>query len=238
MRLTTPIHKEFLFNGCIAVISQLFGENKNQLFYGPLGHQGLDFRTKSQYKFEKTGAWKWKDDHWTDGSFKRVKATDMESIGFIPTVATHDGILSTNFFTTDKRNGYAVWVTAEPENVKGGKLQFRTLHFHLESPWRSLETFKQRAKLRWKDEFVRRGSIIAICDNTGKYTTGPHLHFELQKRFLGTNGKWSEWERIDPLPYFDDQDVIYESTGKKFYKGKEITKEEKQELINKWPKVI
>ncbi len=41
--------------------------------------------------------------------------------------------------------------------------------------------------------FVRAGEAVAIIGNTGKMTTGPHLHFEL----------WLQGKPVDPTNYFD-----------------------------------
>ncbi|NNF02780.1 MAG: M23 family metallopeptidase [Bacteroidia bacterium] len=40
-------------------------------------------------------------------------------------------------------------------------------------------------------DFVQAGQVIAIIGNSGEYTTGPHLHFEL----------WSKGNPVDPLQY-------------------------------------
>jgi murein DD-endopeptidase MepM/ murein hydrolase activator NlpD len=47
--------------------------------------------------------------------------------------------------------------------------------------------------LKRSGAFVRAGEAIAIIGNTGKLTTGPHLHFEL----------WLEGKPVDPLYYID-----------------------------------
>jgi murein DD-endopeptidase MepM/ murein hydrolase activator NlpD len=41
--------------------------------------------------------------------------------------------------------------------------------------------------------FVRAGEAVAIIGNTGKMTSGPHLHFEL----------WLQGKPVDPTNYFD-----------------------------------
>ena len=45
-----------------------------------------------------------------------------------------------------------------------------------------------------KGEYVKQGEIIALSDDTGSHTTGPHLHFAVR-----SEGKW-----IDPEPMLVD----------------------------------
>ncbi len=47
--------------------------------------------------------------------------------------------------------------------------------------------------LKRNGAFVRAGEAIAIIGNTGKMTTGPHLHFEL----------WVQGKPVDPTRYID-----------------------------------
>jgi murein DD-endopeptidase MepM/ murein hydrolase activator NlpD len=54
--------------------------------------------------------------------------------------------------------------------------------------------YKHNANLLKKHgAFVRAGEAIAIIGNTGKLTTGPHLHFEL----------WLQGKPVDPTHYID-----------------------------------
>jgi murein DD-endopeptidase MepM/ murein hydrolase activator NlpD len=43
-----------------------------------------------------------------------------------------------------------------------------------------------------KNDSVNAGDLIGYCDNTGKYTTADHLHFELR----------IDGEKVNPAPYF------------------------------------
>lgn len=40
---------------------------------------------------------------------------------------------------------------------------------------------------------MKAGEVIANVGNTGEYTTGPHLHFEL----------WSDGYPVNPMNYID-----------------------------------
>lgn len=57
---------------------------------------------------------------------------------------------------------------------------------------------------------VEAGQIIALADNTGKYTTGDHLHFEL--RFNGV--------KIDPAPFFNKNYIGMEINPKDYDKSR------------------
>jgi murein DD-endopeptidase MepM/ murein hydrolase activator NlpD len=57
-----------------------------------------------------------------------------------------------------------------------------------------LSVYKHNASLnKEQGELVKEGEVIAIVGNTGEYTTGPHLHFEL----------WSDGFPIDPTNFID-----------------------------------
>lgn len=50
----------------------------------------------------------------------------------------------------------------------------------------------QETKVKIGD-IVKAGDLIGLCDNTGKYTTGDHLHFELR----------IDGNKVDPAGYFN-----------------------------------
>lgn len=51
-----------------------------------------------------------------------------------------------------------------------------------------------------KNEQVKAGDLIGYADNTGKYTTGSHLHFGLRPVLFKPDNGYNGW--IDPEPYF------------------------------------
>lgn len=240
MKLICPISYKFRWMPNICLINQLFGENKNALFYGPNGHQAWDIATVGEWVYQRFNQ-HYTEGRWT-GGWKRIPREPSERQGFIPTVATHDGLLEAKVFPSDS-NGYGVTVTAQPEMENGQMVQYQTLHYHLISPWSSFEVWTDRARLTLNPRQVRAGEIIAICDNTGKFTTGAHLHFEMRKRVRMNDGSWTDFAPVDPLPYFTDEDVVYHRWfgGPNFqamYQGKIISHEEQQALLNSFPQLI
>lgn len=77
------------------------------------------------------------------------------------------------------------------------ELGIMTLYFHLSG-------YKVK-----KGDKVKAGDVIAHSDNTGKYSTGPHLHFSLY-RVNKIGGGILEYNNgyhgaIDPLPYLVEE---------------------------------
>jgi len=73
--------------------------------------------------------------------------------------ATHYGIVT--FAGVDGDGGVSVTLTDQVNH-------FKTIYYHLESV-----ACKEGDK-------IQAGQVIGLCDNTGKYTTGSHLHFGLK----------------------------------------------------------
>jgi murein DD-endopeptidase MepM/ murein hydrolase activator NlpD len=57
-----------------------------------------------------------------------------------------------------------------------------------------LSVYKHNSSLnKEQGDIVRAGEVIASVGNTGEFTTGPHLHFEL----------WSNGNPVNPSDYID-----------------------------------
>ena len=57
-----------------------------------------------------------------------------------------------------------------------------------------LSVYKHNGSLsKSQGEMVQTGEVIALVGNTGEYTTGPHLHFEL----------WDDGNPVDPMDFID-----------------------------------
>lgn len=202
IRLSSPIPDRFMNKHRFCQITQLYGENKNKLFYGAKGHQGIDFRTKGAIKY----------------LFHRIKKYILkpkslkERIGNIPIQASHDGYLL-NDFNEDIINGIYIKLLSTCGN-------YITTYFHLDSirVWKDDNITTGHEKIQGKN-FVKKGSVIGYGGNTGKYTTGAHLHFSLRQKIK------DGWELINPMPYFQD-DIVYQRNDKSYYKGKLLTVKE------------
>ena len=184
MKLRCPIHKSYINNAKVAVIHQLFGENLNPQW--EKSHTGIDFNTMGIFKYKRDAT------NW----IKEPRGT-TEADGRIPIVAAHSGKTTLVLNPEKQRQGWGLYVTAEPTQENGEEVQYRTLYWHIETPWGSLQSFMGVVK-RTISPNVVTGQIIAIAGDNG-LSDGPHLHFQLERR-IGTG----EWEPIDPMPYLQD----------------------------------
>lgn len=203
-----PVSKRFMYLGVRCMINQLFGDSKNRLFYGPEGHTGIDFKT--------TGDWKYRRDNMSKTGWTPITRTPFEEQGRVPLFACHDGEVQTVLYDNKQGLGWGLYVTADPTTENGQEVQYRTLYWHIETPWASLDFFKGTIKTIaelvkiFNKRRVLAGAIVAIGGNNGM-STGPHLHLALDRR-KKVNGVWSSWQRINPMPYFRDNDVVAHCT--------------------------
>lgn len=203
MELRSPIPRKYFKERKFCLVNQLFGENKNALFYGPLGHSGIDFKTK--------GPWKYLYDRFK--GFLRAPKDDPEEEGMIPIHAAHDG-----YITSGYNDDYSKGIYLDIRDEKNP--EFSTRYFHLNK----LRVWKgDDIKSKWEEikggDFVKAGTLIGWGGNSGKFTTGAHLHFTLRKNGVP----------VDPMPYFVDN-TIYLKGDRYFYKGREISKEEARKI--------
>jgi len=98
-------------------------------------------------------------------------AVDVATVTNAPIKATADGVVVFAEWTTE--TGYII-LLKHRNNL--------------------ISVYKHNAfLLKSQGDLVRAGEVIAIVGNTGEFTTGPHLHFEL----------WSDGYPIDPTIYID-----------------------------------
>ena len=110
---------------------------------------------------------------------------DFRAFTGCPVYAAHDGIIEKAVNDSGLGNYVSIVSSREGEGV-------RTRYGHL-----------AEYIVRFGQE-VKAGTLIGLADNTGKYTTGSHLHFDLAEivdgvvinRDNGYNGC------IDPAPFF------------------------------------
>lgn len=210
------------------MINQLFGENKNALFYGAEGHTGIDFKT--------TGAWEYTRDNREPTGWRKIEKDKYEDDGRIPIVACHDGEVRLVLYDDKQGMGWGLYVTAEPKDGE----QIRTLYWHIETPWRSLQSFSgfvdtiKNLLSAFSSRTVKAGETIAIGGDNGM-STGPHIHLSLDRR-VRNGGVWSDWKRIDPMPYFDEptayaQRYYGKNNSTYWYQGKEVTKAQAEQGV-------
>jgi len=129
---------------------------------------------------------------------------DFRAKNLCPCYASHDGIIF--YCGTDSDGGIQVDIWNE-ENL------FKTIYYHLKS-----YIVKQ-------GQNVKAGDLIGYCDNTGKYTTGSHLHFSLKQTNADGSTLTSSWNNgykgaIDPTPYFTKTFNGFEIGNKDCYKSR------------------
>lgn len=138
-------------------------------------------------------------DFYTKLGMKGHNGIDFKAKDGCECYAAHTGIVT----RAGKDSGGGVFI--EITNILTG---YKTIYYHLKSV-----TVK-------KGQTIGVGELIGYCDNTGKYTTGDHLHFGLKEvdvngRTINVNNGYNG--AIDPAPYFKknwDKSNSYHRYGK------------------------
>lgn len=193
-RMRSPIMGRYRDSNDKTVYTQLYGENKNKLFYGPMGHEGVDLRTQ--------GFWEYR----TSKQVKAYKRNEDEFQGRIPIQAAHDGEI-VSVYSDDLAKGIGVKIVSKVYKSQGIKFKFETLYYHLDSVriWKD-----DPKKTKWEEvrgeNFVKEGTVIGTAGNSGPYTTGAHLHFSFTIWYDEGNGfkrlNNEIWGMVDPMPFF------------------------------------
>ena len=121
-----------------------------------------------------------------DLNMKGHNGIDFKANDSCPIYSSHDGIVY--YCGTDNTGGIEV-------NIWNKENLYKTIYYHLKS-----YIVKQGQE-------VKAGDLIAYADNTGKYTTGNHLHFGLKE--TNSDGSTKDWNNgyngaIDPSLYFTE----------------------------------
>lgn len=124
-------------------------------------------------------------DFYTKLGMKGHNGVDFFAFDGCKILASHDGLVT--YAGEDGDGGISITLT---RTING--TGFKTIYYHL-----------QKCLVKVGDK-VTQGQIIGLADNTGKYTTGSHLHFGL--KFI-TNGSVDDYDNgyfgaVDPAPYF------------------------------------
>jgi len=184
-------------------ITQEFGENAVSFYkdMGMKGHNGIDYGTSSGHN---------------DGNDK------------MPCYASHDGWVVSDKSKQSYTKGIFVEIESDELVINGRKAKIKTVYFHLSEAWVS-SNLKGADKWwdRWfkkNNNYVKQGQMIGLCGNSGKYTTGPHLHFGLYVYWKQENGKYQkDWGNgyhgaVDPQQYFYDANV-HEANPNFYFNG-------------------
>ncbi|MFD0863161.1 M23 family metallopeptidase [Sungkyunkwania multivorans] len=98
-------------------------------------------------------------------------AVDVATAANAPVKAVADGTVIFSEWTTE--TGYVIII---------------------EHSYRMISVYKHNSSLiKQQGELVKSGEVIAVVGNTGEFSTGPHLHFEL----------WSDGYHVDPTNFID-----------------------------------
>ena len=112
------------------------------------------------------------------------------------TFSAIDGVVS--YAAIDGTGGKSVRVISKQVDINGISYKLETIHYHLNS-------YSVR-----KGQLVKAGDLLGETGNTGKYTTGPHLHFGM--KVLWSDNDWRTFHKdysngfrgaIDPTAFFD-----------------------------------
>ena len=72
----------------------------------------------------------------------------------------------------------AIWILTEQYTVKGSKMRFKIGYGHLSDI--DVEV----------GQIIKTGDFIGLSGNEGKYTTGPHLHIQVNPYYLNSRNRW------------------------------------------------
>jgi len=145
-------------------------------------------------------------------------------------IASHEGTIISDPDAQSDTAGRYVKILSDEVLIDGQKCKVETIYFHLKSCKHP------------KGTKVVRGQLIGISDNTGGFSTGPHLHFGFYILWKRANGTYTKDNNgyggaVDPMPYLIDGQVYQKGDNilsrKFYYNGREIPRNAVNALIPK-----
>lgn len=138
-----------------------------------------------------------------------------------PVIACFDGKVTVAGL--DSQGGHEIRLESNEFEVEGQKMKLEAIYYHL-----LRETIS-------KDKIVKKGDEIAMSDNTGRYTTGPHLHFGIKILYKSERpGELTTYEKdyqngysgaVNPEPLFDRNDYQLLPVDSRYGQQKSLARE-------------
>jgi len=158
-------------------------------------------------------------DFYKQWGLKGHNGIDFESYTGCKITSAHDGIVT--YSGKDPDGGISVEVT-------NGDI--KTIYYHLQKPEVNIH----------KGIKVSAGQVIGYADNTGKYTTGSHLHFGM--KFVDKDGNTLNKDNgylgaVDPSPYFANRygkDWMKSASYNRYGRNQTWIQEWKMRFKNPW----
>jgi len=146
-------------------------------------------------------------------------------------VASHEGIVVSDKNKQSDTAGRYVKLESQEVEIDDKKCKVQTVYFHLKSCKHDIGTL------------VQKGQLIGVSDNTGGFTSGPHLHFGMYILWKQKDGTYKAKTNngyagaVDPMPYLID-DYVYQNgsnifSRKFYYNGNQISRNQVDALIPK-----
>jgi murein DD-endopeptidase MepM/ murein hydrolase activator NlpD len=144
------------------------------------------------FPFVLSQPWGLNAEYYNKIGFKGHNGWDFSTVTGTPVYATHDG--KVDFAGIDGTDSKTIALdTLQEYDYEGKKVKFRTMYAHLSEYFVS------------PGQMVKKGDKIGLTGNTGRYTTGPHLHFGVKPIVnyspIDVNNGYNGC--VDPIHFFD-----------------------------------
>lgn len=152
---------------------------------------------------------------------------DLKASMKTETYATFDGQVSVSGI--DSAGGEEIRYVSEPVTIQGMQYRLEAVHYHLSKRGKRVGTK------------VKKGDLIGLTGNSGKYTTGPHLHYGLKVNYRKNSNQ--AWQKdytngykgaIDPIPFLTSADFERLPVDDRYGRKKSQYAEYLMRFKNRW----